>query len=342
MTCKFAIIGTGMISRVHAEEIRSLPGAELTYVLSRDELSGREFADLYGCRYTTDPRELWASKEVNAVSVCTPSGTHAQWAVLAARHGKHVMVEKPLDISLAAADEAIRICRDSGVKLGVIFQLRFMEELRRAKRLLDDGVLGRLLAADADMKFYRPPSYYGNSAWKGTSALDGGGALINQGIHGVDLLLWLAGGVSEVVAETRTLLHGIEVEDMATAVVRFRSGASGVIRSATCIYPDHPQRLLLHGTRGTMEIVGTEAPYIRRLEVPDRPELAIADAGAPEDRLGEAHRRQFADFVESIAEDREPLVNGEEGRKSLVLVDAIYRSSRESRRMVLPKESAQG
>jgi predicted dehydrogenase len=334
MKLKFAIVGTGMISHVHAQAIQALANSELTYVLSRDEKSGREFARSYGIRYTTSAEELLKSGDVDAVSVCTPSGTHADWAVRIANHGKHVIVEKPLDISLAKAKEAIRACRANGVKLGVIFQLRFMDETRKAKRLLEEGVLGKMIEADAYMKFHRPADYYRSSSWKGTRSLDGGGALMNQGIHGIDLLLWLAGPVKSVTAQVHTLRHEIEVEDTAAAIINFHSGAIGVLQGTTSIYPDHPQLLAFHGAKGTLELAGTEVPYIRRLEIEDRPDLAIARAvDVSEDRLGEPHRRQYEDFVEAVAEGREPEVNGEEGLKSLRLVCAIYRSSQEGRRV---------
>ncbi|MCZ8516079.1 Gfo/Idh/MocA family oxidoreductase [Paenibacillus filicis] len=330
-TIRFAVLGTGMVARVHADAIRSLPEAELTYVYSRTEEAGQRFAEAYGCRRSTDLEAVLGSAEVDAVAICTPSGTHADYAIQAARRRKHVLVEKPLDITLENADAAIQACAGNGVKLGVIFQLRFMSEALRAKKLLDDGMIGKLIEADAYMKFYRPEAYYRNSTWKGTHRLDGGGSLMNQGIHGIDLLLWLAGPVQSVSARVRTLKHEIEAEDTAAAVVQFRNGAIGVIQGTTSVYPDHPQLLAFHGTNGTLELAGTEVPYIRNLNVQDRPELNILSSQPPDDHLGEAHRLQFRDFIQAIRENRSPLIDGKEGRRALELVTAIYESSKYNR-----------
>lgn len=327
MKLKFGIVGTGMISRVHAEAIRSLSGAQLTCVCSRNADAGKAFAKKYECRWFAEPQEMMDCGDLDAVAICTPSGTHADLAILAAKQGKHVLVEKPLDISLEKADYAIRACRENAVKLGVVFQLRYMKDTIETKRVLDAGLLGKLIEVDASMKFYRPAAYYQNSSWKGTKRLDGGGALMNQGIHGIDLLLWLAGPVRTVTAKILTLRHQIEAEDTAAAIVRFRSGAMGVIQGTTSVWPDHPQLISFHGEKGTLELAGTEVPYIRRLSIMDRPDLEIRNDTPPEDDLGEAHIRQYRDFLEAITENREPAVNGEEGRKSLELVSAIYRSS---------------
>jgi UDP-N-acetyl-2-amino-2-deoxyglucuronate dehydrogenase len=331
MGIKFAILGTGMVSHIHAEAIRSLADAELTCVYSRNEETGKPFASQYNCRLYTNVQEVLACSDVDAVSICTPSGTHADLAILAARHQKHVLAEKPLDISLEKADRAIEAARENNVKLGVIFQLRFMQEVIRAKQFIASGVLGKLIQADSYMKFYRPETYYRGSSWKGTKRLDGGGALMNQGIHGIDLLLWLAGPVQSVMAQVLTLRHDIEAEDTAAAILRFRNGAMGVIQGTTSIYPDRPQSLLFHGERGTLELAGTEAPYIRQLSVQDRPDLAIQKDAVPDDLLGEAHKNQYVDFIQAIEGNREPAVNGEEGRKALELVSAIYRSSEQKR-----------
>jgi UDP-N-acetyl-2-amino-2-deoxyglucuronate dehydrogenase len=328
---RFAVLGTGMVARVHADAIRSLPEAELTYVYSRTEEAGRRFAEAYGCRSSTDFKAVLGSAEVDAVAVCTPSGTHADYAIQAARRRKHVLVEKPLDITLENADAAIQACADNGVKLGVMFQLRFMSEALRAKKMLDEGIIGKLIEADAYMKFHRPEAYYRSSTWKGTHRLDGGGSLMNQGIHGIDLLLWLAGPGQSVSAHVRTLRHDIEAEDTAAAVVQFQSGAIGVIQGTTSVYPDHPQLLAFHGTKGTLELAGTEVPYIRNLTVLDRPELNILSSAAPEDHLGVAHQLQIQDFIQAIRENRIPLVDGKEGRRALQLVTAMYESSKHNR-----------
>ncbi|TDF93216.1 Gfo/Idh/MocA family protein [Paenibacillus piri] len=324
---KIAIVGAGMVGAVHAQAIRSTDGAELVCVHSRSAETGKAFAVKHDCAFEADLHALLRNADIDAVAICTPSGSHADIAILAARQGKHVLVEKPLDIDLGKADRAIEECRRSGVKLSVVFQLRFMPEVVRAKRILESGQLGKLIEADAYLKFYRPESYYLSSRWKGTRQWDGGGALMNQGIHGLDLLLWLAGPVNSVTAQVRTLRHSIEVEDTAAAIVQYGNGAIGVIQGTTSVYPDHPQLLTFHGTNGTMELAGTEVPYIRRLTLLDSPERDISAPPPADDRLGEAHVRQYQDFVESIRSSREPSINGQEGRKALELVRAIYLSS---------------
>ncbi|MCR8631594.1 Gfo/Idh/MocA family protein [Paenibacillus radicis (ex Xue et al. 2023)] len=235
---RFAIIGTGMVGAIHAQAIQSVEGAELVYVHSRNAEMGKAFAERFNCTYAPGLHEILDNEDIDAVAVCTPSGSHADLIILAAQHGKHVMVEKPIDIDLGKADQAIEQCRRSGVKLSVVFQLRFMPDVVIAKQMLEDGLLGKLIEADAYLKFYRPESYYRSSQWKGTKQWDGGGALMNQGIHGIDLLLWLAGPVSSVTAQVRTLKHDIEVEDTAAAIINFEKGAMGVLQGTTSIYPD--------------------------------------------------------------------------------------------------------
>ena len=340
---RFAVVGAGMIGELHAKVISEMEGAELAAVCSRSMERAKGLTDTYGGEPTTDFDGLLKREDVDAVSVCTASGEHAAFGIPAARAGKHVLVEKPIEISLEKADALIEACHKEGVKLGVIFQLRFLDASQEVKRALDDGVLGNPVMADCYMKFHRPQSYYDGSRWKGTLALDGGGALINQGIHGLDLLLHLAGEVASVQAYTGILAHeNIEVEDTCAAAVKYASGALGVIQATTSIHPDFQQRIEIHGTQGTIILEGTEDTWIKhwetfgeRREVEEPLVVEHHGAAAVLEEGGEGHQRQIEDFVQAIRGDREPAVNGEEGRRSLAVVQAVYESARTGSQVVL-------
>jgi len=333
---RFAVVGAGMIGEMHARTVAELPGAELGYVFSRSMERAQGLTNTYGGEPMTDYDPLLRKADLDAVCVCTASGEHAEFGIPAAQAGKHVMVEKPIDITPARADALIEACHKNDVKLGVIFQLRFLDASVEVKQAMADQVLGRPVMADCYMKFYRPQDYYDNSRWKGTLAMDGGGALINQGIHGLDLLLHLAGDVASVKAYTGILAHeNIEVEDTCVAVVKYTSGAIGVIQATTSIHPDFQQRIELHGTKGTIILEGTEDTWLKHWETFDgtrefEEPVVVEHSGAAAvlEEGGEGHQRQLADFVEAIRTNRDPAVNGEEGRRSLAVVHAIYESAR--------------
>jgi UDP-N-acetyl-2-amino-2-deoxyglucuronate dehydrogenase len=327
-----------MISQLHAKVIADMADAELVAVCSRNHDRAKGITDTYGGDPTTDYEALLARDDIDAVAICTASGEHATFGVPAAQAGKHVLVEKPIEISLDRADELIEACNVNNVKLGVIFQLRFLDVCQEVKQAIDDGVLGNPVMADCYMKFYRPQEYYSGSRWKGTQALDGGGALINQGIHGLDLLLHLAGDVASVKAYKDVRAHeNIEVEDTCVAAVRYTNGALGVIQATTSVHPDFQQRIEIHGSEGTIILDGTEDVWIRHWEtfkdgareIEEKAPVEHSGAAAVLDEGGEAHLRQIQDFVDAIIEDREPRVNGSEGRRSLDVVRAIYRSAEE-------------
>jgi len=340
---RFAVVGAGMIGALHAKVISDLPGAELGYVFSRSMVRAEGLTDKYGGGPIADYDDLLRRDDLDAVSVCAASGEHAQFGIPAARAGKHVLVEKPIEISLDKADALIAACRANGVKLGVVFQLRFLDASVEVKRAMERKALGDPVMADCYMKFHRPQSYYDDSRWKGTLAMDGGGALINQGIHGLDLLLHMAGDVASVKAYAGILAHRrIEVEDTCAAVLKYASGALGVLQAATSIHPDVQQRIELHGANGTIVLEGTEDTWIKQWETfeerrePTAPvEVERAGAAAVLDVGGEGHRRQIADFVEAVRDDREPAVNGEEGRRSLAVVQAVYESARSGGEVVV-------
>lgn len=232
-TINYALIGAGYIGERHAAAIAGTEGARLAVVASDNELQAQTLAKRYGADWTTDYRIALARSDVDAVSICTPSGFHAEPAIAALDAGKHVLVEKPMDIHVNKADQMIAAAERAKRNLAVVFQKRFNPAMRFVKESIERGKLGRITLAEATLKWYRTPSYFTGSPWRGTWAMDGGGALMNQGIHFVDLLLWLVGDVAEVSAAASTLYHAIETEDTLVANLRFENGALGVIQATT-------------------------------------------------------------------------------------------------------------
>lgn len=330
----FAIIGAGNIGRIHAEAIARIPGARLTVVCNRGSGAGMDLAKLHGAEWVPHYRDAVQHSGVDVVSICTPSGTHAEIAETAAAAGKHLLVEKPLDITLPRVDRILFAARRANVTLASVFPLRFMKGVHQAKQALDAGRLGRLTMADAHVKWFRPPSYY-EVGWRGTWELDGGGALMNQSIHSIDLLQWLAGPVDCVFARTATLSHDIGTEDTAAAVLGFAHGGMGVLQGATSCWPGAAARIELQGDRGTIVLEEGRIVTWQLADADDEEEAAMlsleADTGSgSQDPMGidfENHRLQIQDLVEAIHGDRTPAVTGEEGRKAVEIARAVYRSA---------------
>lgn len=329
----FGIVGCGMIGAVQAAAIDQIAGARLVAVCGRDPGRTSEFAARFGAAGYTDYQRFLDHRGLDIVTICTPSGLHAEQGILAARAGKHVLVEKPIETTLEKADQLIHACELAGVRLGVIFQSRFLPAARRIRQAIEEGRLGRLILGDAYVKWYRSPEYYDPRSWHGTLDLDGGGALINQAIHTVDLLQWMMGPFESVFAVKAALRYPhIQAEDTLVASIRFQSGALGVIEAATSIKPGFKRRLEISGERGTVILDGDT---ISLWEV----EGESSDTGAAEQITdgsanpaaisNEGHRRQLEDMMTAIIEKRPPLVDGIEGRKSLELVEAAYRSAAE-------------
>jgi predicted dehydrogenase len=262
-----------------------------------------------------------------------PSGLHAAIGIQVAEAGKHLVVEKPIDVSLEAADRLIDAARTARVALTVISQHRFDPGLVELKRLLDDGTLGRLVLGEASTKWYRTQAYYDSAPWRGTYAMDGG-SLMNQGVHYVDLLRWCMGPVAEVSAVCSTQAHQIEVEDTSLAVVRFVSGAVGTILSSTAAFPGFPQRLEITGTQGTVTVEDGRIAG-RTLtgdpESPAAPAPALSAAADPAAVDIASHAAQLADLLDAVDGGREPAVSGRDGRDALEIILAVYESSRTGR-----------
>ncbi len=346
----FALIGCGMIARFHARALAEVPDARLVALVSRREANARAMAEQLGldCVVSTDLGAVLARPDVQAVIITTPSGAHREPAVAAASAGKHVVVEKPLEITTQRCDEIIRACHRHGVQLCTIFPSRFGDANRALKDAVESGRFGRLTLGETTCKWWRPQSYYDEGGWKGTQSLDGGGALMNQAIHNVDLLLWMMGPVTHINGFTATLAHErIEVEDTAVACLRFANGALGVIQATTSVHPGLPKTIAVHGDRGTVII---EQDDVLRWELtPETPEDkavkerfaqktgASGGSSNPAAISHVGHARQLADFVRAIRTGSAPLVDGCEGRKAVAVIEAIYQSAAAGKTVALDK-----
>ena len=344
---RFAIVGCGVIHKTHIRSIQALSAdAELVAVCDEVEERARTTAETHGVRAFTDLGAMLREAEFDVLNVCTPSGLHARHGVQAAEAGKHLIVEKPIDVTLAAADSLIAACRGNNVKLEVISQQRYTEGIQQLHRWLAEGRLGRICYGEATIKWYRKQEYYDSGDWRGTWALDGGGALMNQGVHYADQLRWAMGPAKSVAATMATLGHErIEVEDVVSATIEFESGAVGALTASTDCFPGYGTTLEVYGTKGTVKIESGKvkhAQFTEESKESDRDDADSADeigaqgASDPTAITIGGHAAQFKDLIEAIREDRETFVNGEEGRKALELVVGIYQSARTGERVRFP------
>ena len=336
---KFGVIGCGMISRFHARAIREI-GAELVACYDYLPIAAERYAQEFGCKAYAELKEFLTDPEIQIVTICAPSGAHLEPAVAAARAGKHVVVEKPLEVTTERCDEIIKACEESGVTLATIFPSRFHDSSRKLKAAIDAGRFGKLTLGDAIVKWYRTQQYYDSGAWRGTWKLDGGGALMNQAIHSVDLLLWLMGDVAEVTALTGLVAHeNIEVEDVAIAALRFKNGAFGTLEATTAAFPGYLKRIETSGDKGSAVIeeedivkwdfaeTAPEDAAIR--EAMASRQTATGGGAADPAAIGHmAHAKLFQDVLEAIEEGRKPLVDGYEGRRSVEVIRAVYESAK--------------
>ena len=333
-TIRFALVGAGMVAGHHVKALQQIPDAELVGVCEKDPQRGREFAARHGIPRTFDCLDFLQDLDLDIVDVATPPGSHAEIGIAAARAGKHVIVEKPIESQLNKADELIDTCHKEGVTLSVISQNRFTDPIREIRAAIAAGKFGEIIEGDVYVKWFRPQSYYDQDAWRGTQENEGGGVLINQAIHFIDMLLWTMGAVKNVYAHVKTVAHEIETEDLAAAMVSFESGALGVIQGSTAMYPGLPARLEIHGTKGTAIMEGTEISFWQvEGEKPRgaKEEIKASGASVPMDIDVEPFVRQFKDVIAAIREGRQPLVTGEEARKPLALIKAVYESAETGR-----------
>lgn len=337
----FAIVGCGMIARFHARAIAEIPGTHVAALVSRQldaaEKLRNELSLAALCH--TDLSAALKQPDVDAIIVCTPSGAHLDPAVAAANAGKHVVVEKPLEITPERCDQIIGACNSNGVQLCTIFPSRFSDANIELKKAVESGRFGRLTLGVTTCHWWRTQEYYDRGGWRGTWELDGGGALMNQAIHNVDLLLWLMGPATHVSGMTATLAHErIKVEDTAVATLRFANGALGVIQATTAAHPGYPKTIAIHGDRGSVvveqdDIVKWDFDY----EMPDDAAIrsriahksgASGGASDPAAISHRGHMLQLSDFVDAIRQSRLPNVDGREGRKSVAAICAIYEAAK--------------
>jgi UDP-N-acetyl-2-amino-2-deoxyglucuronate dehydrogenase len=328
MSFHIGLIGGGNITETHARAARAIPGVEISAIHGTNAEKIARLCRGHGGTPYHDFDSFLNHRPMDLVIIGSPSGLHAAQGIAAARLGLHVLTEKPIEITTARADALIEAAKQSKVQLGVIFQDRMKSQIRQLHNWIDQGLLGKLLFVDARVKWYRPPEYYANSRWRGTLALDGGGALINQGVHTVDLLLWLLGDVLRVQARTATELHNIEAEDTAVAILEFSSGTLGVFHATTAAYPGYPRRVEISGSEGTVILEHDRIIAANLRSTPATTESAALDenqsgsSAAVTDFRG--HQAVLEDFLQAIQQNRAPACDGLEGRRSLALIEAIY------------------
>ncbi|MGE5530053.1 MAG: Gfo/Idh/MocA family protein [Patescibacteria group bacterium] len=323
-----AIAGCGMISGFHLAALAEIPAFRVAGVWDILPEAAAGVAGRYGVRAYRAYEDILADPAVDAVDICLPSGLHAEYGIQAAKAGKHVIVEKPLDVTREAVDGLVRACREAGVTLAGILPYRFAPSYLKVKQALDEGLLGRPIAGEAAIKWYRDEKYYASSNWKGTRRLDGGGALMNQGIHMIDMLLWYLGEAVSAASLVRTARHRIEVEDLAVAVVEFRNGAVGTITGATALKPGFPERVEVYGEKGAVALEGGRVVRWRvdgcREEDYLDPPATHSSSADPAGITAENHRRQFQAIAEAYRQGAQPPVAGEEAGRAVRFILALY------------------
>ncbi|HZG78089.1 MAG TPA: Gfo/Idh/MocA family oxidoreductase [Paenibacillus sp.] len=338
---RFGLIGCGSVADFHTEAIRHIEDASLVAVSSRNESRAREVAAREGCDWTTDYKELLKRPDVDIVCVTTSSGSHAAIGLDVLNAGKHLVVEKPIAMTAADAQALVDAAERRGLTLSVISQRRFEANNQAIKRVLDAGGLGRLLLAEMTLPYYRSQAYYDSADWRGT-VLEDGGVLMNQGIHGLDLLLWFAGDVRAVFGKTATQTHRMEAEDLGLAIVTFDNGAFGTIMASTSIQPGFAATIALYGEKGTIKLEGSS---IVRWHVPGwdepnwtTPEVRNGGVSDPRSIVSDFHQSQLIDVMTAIETGAAPLIAGQDGFKAVQLVELIYASAAAGTEIKLSKD----
>jgi len=332
----FGIIGAGVIAPTHCSAIRQIPNARIVAFcdlergkaakLASEQASEAGVPDVY-----TDFHAMLRRDDIDVVEILTWSGVHAEQATAAAEAGKHLIITKPVDTRLERIDALIETCRRCGVKLGATHQFRGFPAYKRLKAAIDDGRLGRLYMGNGFLKWWRSQEYYDSAAWRGTWNLDGGGALMNQSIHYVDMLTWLMGRPKNLRGFIATHAHNIEVEDCATAAIQFENGALGTFQGATCIYQGMPSRIEVHAERGNVVIEGDKIVLWNvegePLEKGTAGTGSVANPGSGLELAVDAHVEQISDVLAAIEEGRDPVINGSEARRAVEIILAVYHSA---------------
>jgi predicted dehydrogenase len=335
----FGIIGTGIISSWHAAGIKAHPDAQIVAVYNRTKSKAEEFAQKYRCAVYDDLNELLKRDDIHAVCVCTASGLHTEQSITALEAGKHVLVEKPMATNLKDATDMIRAARNNNLKLGVIFQKRTSSEVKRLKDAVADGTFGKIVFGDASLKYWRNQAYYDSGAWRGTWEFDGGGCSMNQGIHGIDILLYIMGvDVARIYAKIDTVCHTIEVEDVAVGLLTYKNGAYGCLKTATTVNPGQGNIIEINGTQGTAILIDdvitnwavSDSKDVLAEEKLSQSTADVRKSGASSstDFSTRGHIIQIENFVSAVRNEEPLICSGEEGRKSVHLIMALYESAR--------------
>lgn len=325
---KFGIVGCGMIASIHADAIKKIDNAVLYAVADNNKESAKAFAQKENVIAYESFEKMLNDKEIDVVCICTPSCFHAQNAIDAMKKGKHVVVEKPMAFNKADAKRVLSVSKKTGKMVTVVSQLRFTEDVKKLKSFVEQGAFGKITLCSLNMKYYRSKEYYASSPWKGKKKFDGGGALMNQGIHGIDLMQYIMGGVKEVKGKIRTLCHKIEVEDTAVAIVEFNCGALGVVQASSCAYPGFERRIEIHGETGYAVLKeGTiEKLMIDKKEVPLNNEyVASGSASDPTAMDSDLHAEQIKNLIGAISGKEKLLVDCVEGAKAVEIIEKIYK-----------------
>lgn len=338
---KIGIIGCGTIANIHAEAIKQSKNAELHSIYSRTESKAKKCAEKFEINWHTDWDSFISDTDLDIVSICTPSGNHLDYGAKAAEFGKHIIVEKPIEITLDRARKLIDKCKKHDINLSVIYQSRFMPKIADLKNKIEQNKIGNIFIGDAYIKWYRNQEYYNSGVWRGTFALDGGGVLINQAIHTIDLLQWFMGDIETVYGKIGTFTHAnIEGEDNAVAVLKYKSGAIGVVEGSTSVQPAQSRRIELHGEKGTAIVSNDAVQILMPEQKANAKELVNGEetSGASSPLEGfsiEPHKIQFEAIVDAINNNSQPPISGEESLKSLAIVLAIYESSKNNSTIVM-------
>jgi predicted dehydrogenase len=343
---RYALAGCGSVSQFHVQAIQSISQAELVAVFNRTPEKAQSVSERTGATWHADYADMLSRSDVDVVILCTASGMHAPMALEAIEAGKHVVVEKPLALTLEDAREVIRSAKEKGIILSVISQRRFEPAHQLLKKMIDHGEFGKILSGEIHVRFHRTPHYYASADWRGTPEMDGG-ALMNQAIHSIDLLCWLLGQVQSVSGVVHTRVHAIRAEDTAVGWVQFMDGAVGLIQGSTAMYPGFAPELHIYGERGAVRIVGSDiVTWMFEGNQPPKPDLATAvgTSGASDPQAIGAyyHEQQLRDITEAILDGRSPLITGEDGYRALQVVLGIYESVKTGRTVVFSPEPVTG
>ncbi|MHC4388526.1 MAG: Gfo/Idh/MocA family protein [Planctomycetota bacterium] len=332
---EFVLLGTGNIAGKYVTAVNNVSNASIAAVVSRTISKAEQFANEHHIEHFSDSLESLAQKmDFDAVIIATPSGLHADGAVSAAKLKKHVLCEKPLDITLEKIDAMAAACESAGVKLGCAFQHRTAPHNKAAHEAVQSGKLGKIYIANTFLKKYRGQQYYDSAAWRGTWQLDGGGPFIQQAAHTLDLMVWMMGPAKSVFAQTATVAHDIEVEDMGHAVVEYKNGARGVLEASTVIKPGYPNKVEIHGEKGSIILTDAEVVdwNVEGLEAPQFESISNASGATDPMAIGTRnHERIVADFVEAVKHDAEPMIPAASARLSLELILAVYESAKKGK-----------